>query len=695
VEILQREIDVLKSSLTTGAASTNGHSGATSLNPAGASNSSLLNSSNHATAGLSPYVSNNVSSSSLQAGLKSPRGELNNGSMPPIEVLAEELEHKINENTSLHRSLNELELEFRQKVAKTEQLLKQSEYEKSLLERRVESLEQTSKLTVEKLQNDKIKLELNVIQLENQLREGGLITNNGFSAPVIDPVQSTPQLIIVDTKTGFNKQLETCVKTGVECLSKIYGSLGELRRFEKNSSKCEKCLDALRNHNSSNDSSLDETLNTFYKLNHTLVNEMLKSLETGSSHTVRNAEIDKLNKKLKIYLNKLKQLMFINEDESSNGHDDEQEQSIFNLSNILFTLFKFYFYQMEKSELGLFNDNQSRLEANLETLVDLLEKLLFVLNDKLPLEYSLNFSSKLTATDECLVSYLTQLRDTFGQFLLLVRSTNVVDLVEAARRPLVALSSAASLSSSTSSLVIHSPGKQRAEIEALRATVTKRECDMKEMREGLEKSVSELKFKLVTQEQRLKLQDDEISRLKSRPVTPQTINTQPILVEATLPDVSQLLPVVVNGKVPVIEVDCERMLDKLEYKMGAQTFEFYSAQVQLLSKKIQQLDSRAAFYHDEARSVREQLRAQASASTVKDYEISEVRDQLERTRKSYEMQMSTMSDHLIEVNDRMTRQLDENDKLKQELSAASGYGQGSAAAAAALNAKNSKSKKSK
>ena len=67
--------------------------------------------------------------------------------------------------------MNEVEVEFRQKLAKTENSLKQVEYDKALLEKKLEALEASSKQTIERLQNDKIKLELNLIQLESQLRE--------------------------------------------------------------------------------------------------------------------------------------------------------------------------------------------------------------------------------------------------------------------------------------------------------------------------------------------------------------------------------------------------------------------------------------------------------------------------------------------------------------------------------------------
>jgi protein phosphatase 1 regulatory subunit 21 len=673
VEMLQKEIDALKTS-------NNNSQSTTSLNIASNNPLNTSNSSTHLT-GLSPYASNNVSSSSLNA-VKSPRDNhhQNGGSLPPIEVLAEELEHKINENTTLHRSLNELEVEFRQKVAKTEQLLKQAELEKLMLEKKLESLEQSSKSTIEKLQNDKIKLELNVIQLENQLRESthGAFSKNGFLTTPANPVQNnhSPVNVLAVDAGNLSKQLDTFVKSGADCLSKIYNSLGELRRFEKTSAKCDKSLELLRNHVQNSENNLDESLNNFYKLNHALINEMLKSLEVNNKKS--SGEMEKLNKKLKIYLNKLKQLLFINEDDSA-VQDSEKcdEQSIFNLSNILFTLFKFYFYQMDKSDLVLFNENQSKLESNLETLFDIFEKLLFVLNEKLPLEYSLNYSSKLTSADECLVSYLTQLKNLFEQFSVIIKSANIIELVESIRKPLI--SSSVSLSSSTSSLIINSPGKQKAEIENLKQTISKRESEMKEMREALEKNINELKFNLLTQEQKLKIQEEEIARLKVNKPTQAVSSAQ---IEST--------PTPLVSKNLKSEEECEKILEKLEYRMGPQTFEFYNNQIQLLNKKIQVLDSKSAFYHDEVRSLREQLKQQTDLNASKENELHEVRDQLERTRKSYEMQMSTMSDHLIEVNDRMTRQLDENERLKHELHSAL-----NPESSSSVTGKNSKTKKSK
>ncbi|RMZ99895.1 phosphatase 1 regulatory subunit 21-like [Brachionus plicatilis] len=89
---------------------------------------------------------------------------------PSAQLLAEELQQKIEQNQSLHRQLGELEVDLRHKIAKGQQSLKQVEYEKMLVDKRLQALELSSKTSIEALQNDKMKLELSVIQLEDQLR---------------------------------------------------------------------------------------------------------------------------------------------------------------------------------------------------------------------------------------------------------------------------------------------------------------------------------------------------------------------------------------------------------------------------------------------------------------------------------------------------------------------------------------------
>jgi uncharacterized membrane-anchored protein YjiN (DUF445 family) len=90
------------------------------------------------------------------------------------------------------------------------------------------------------------------------------------------------------------------------------------------------------------------------------------------------------------------------------------------------------------------------------------------------------------------------------------------------------------------------------------------------------------------------------------------------------------------------------------------------------------------------KSMLERLKLQIDLNSLQEHDLNEIKDQLERTRSSYEVQMSTMSDHLIEMSDRMTKQADENEKLKHDLSMALNQQANQIA-----NTKSSKSKKSK
>lgn len=93
----------------------------------------------------------------------------------------------------------------------------------------------------------------------------------------------------------------------------------------------------------------------------------------------------------------------------------------------------------------------------------------------------------------------------------------------------------------------------------------------------------------------------------------------------------------------------------------------YQKQIDTLNNRLQQLDAKTVYYYDEMMSLIERLRLQQEANRIQEIELDEVKDQLDRTRSSYETQMSTMSDHLVEMTDRMSRQAEENERLKHDL----------------------------
>lgn len=241
-------------------------------------------------------------------------------------------------------------MEFRQKLAKTEQSLKQIEYEKCLLEKKLESLEVSSKQTIERLQNDKIKLELNLIQLESQLREThqekeslllerttsneqqqkqeSLNKNSSSSSLSSIPNHSASSRLNEDSSSIMN-----CVRSSVEALSRTYANLEErntlLKPFLANgplklASKCEQILVSIEQKFTSGKiepAQIVAQFDEFIELNKKLIQATIAELGVSTSVSLAQStqsavlakpseEMDKLHKKLKIYLNKIDVFLF-------------------------------------------------------------------------------------------------------------------------------------------------------------------------------------------------------------------------------------------------------------------------------------------------------------------------------------------------------------------------------------------------
>lgn len=135
----------------------------------------------------------------------------------------------------------------------------------------------------------------------------------------------------------------------------------------------------------------------------------------------------------------------------------------------------------------------------------------------------------------------------------------------------------------------------------------------------------------------------------------------------------------------------EDVLQTLEFMVeNVDLIDTYQKQIDTLNSRIEYLDSKTVYYHDEVRSLVERLRLQQESNRLAGLELDEVKDQLDRTRSSYETQMSTMSDHLIEMTDRMSRHVEENDKLRLELA----HARSNPSTASATPANNKSSSKS-
>ncbi|XP_043111099.1 protein phosphatase 1 regulatory subunit 21 isoform X3 [Puntigrus tetrazona] len=97
----------------------------------------------------------------------------------------------------------------------------------------------------------------------------------------------------------------------------------------------------------------------------------------------------------------------------------------------------------------------------------------------------------------------------------------------------------------------------------------------------------------------------------------------------------------------------------------------YMSRVSELTAQLQMCDSKAVHFHAECRAVAKRLAmAEKSRETLTEelklahQNITRLQDELSTTKRSYEDQLSMMSDHLCSMNDTLSKQRDEIDTLK-------------------------------
>ncbi|XP_034324511.2 protein phosphatase 1 regulatory subunit 21 isoform X1 [Magallana gigas] len=103
----------------------------------------------------------------------------------------------------------------------------------------------------------------------------------------------------------------------------------------------------------------------------------------------------------------------------------------------------------------------------------------------------------------------------------------------------------------------------------------------------------------------------------------------------------------------------------------------FSKRVNEMMLQHQQLDSKCVAFHSEVRALHKQLQIANKVKTQAEVELkttsqslAQLKDELQTTTKSYEGQLSMMSEHLAGMNEKLTQQKDEIDDLRSQLSVA-------------------------
>ena len=313
------------------------------------------------------------------------------------------------------------------------------------------------------------------------------------------------------------------------------------------------------------------------------------------------------------------------------------------------------------------------------------------------MEYAQEYPSNITTLDECIVSYLTQLKQSFANMIdtIHANSDNVCELI--GKLVSSVKSKTQNESEHTDALDLSVDLSLEKDMDNMRLSAGKKDLEIRELSEKCDK-LKEKSQKDFDDAERLRFRVDQLQKqvfeLQKRE------SDQQSQLEKLRFDKEMLEKTIKNNDDEQKEAE-NALLATQKTKNGlfenaksleSSTLDAYLKQIDVLNQRIQYLDSKAFYYYDEMKSMLERLKLQIDAYNAQEHDLNEIKDQLERTRSSYEVQMSTMSDHIIEMTDRMTRQAEENEQLKHELTVQ----QANQNAAALLNSKgSSKSKKSK
>ncbi len=517
-------------------------------------------------------------------------------------ILEEELERRLNENVSLHKRVHEIETNCEQTVAKLELKLSGVEADRQALSVRLVTVEGTLKSSVEKLQNDRIKLEVSLGQKEAEISR------------LVKRLEVSSLKKEEDLRACRKPVLMGFIEEQIDSLVKIYTSVGERNELLRPVSARAGCSSVL----------LD--------CERVLVNELIPEIKAWDvdgcqerilsklnkfcdcnrivfngdwllEHENANGEVVSLNKKLKLQMNYLASLLFDNSDSYEFEQLKKFELSANQNNNRPFlSVVTELFNSLLSSTPILSVQLNQQFSSGLKSIQETVDKVLRILNEKLSIQYSLSYPASVTMVDECIVSYLTE----FSQSLVKLQS-------------------------------FMSPGTGIVELSrGLLSLVDKKS----------EKELIKLANEKISKLQR-ESEDYQCLKFRFEQVSKELENLK--LVESSQREII--------SKLRTVEKDEET----------AKMIEYYVQRIARLDEQVQELDGKAMFYYEEMKCMVERLRLEVEAKGVVDNDLNEVKDQLERTRSSYEMQMSTMSDHLIEITDKMSRQEADNERLRHEL----------------------------
>ena len=588
-------------------------------------------------------------------------------------MLGEELQHKISENASLHRRLNDMEVEFTQRLAANDRTLKLLEHEKLVLEERVEADERRASAQLDKLQSEKHALELRLVQLEQMLRaayeerEGAerlLRADNQQLRQQLQQQQQqheqeqeqeqatkteahTETTVVISANNAPNEvALSQCLSDMAHVAAQLYACVHDHQlasaAAQNAATACESQLAKHLTPLYTSATSAAQFIQ-FMDANHSLLQSIADELvaDASPSHMLI------VNKKLRIYVNKLNALCFA-------------PTTTTTTANMRSSVMRLLASEADNDEAIKSSQGQQQqlVAAQLDSIHDLLDKLLFALGEKLTVSYAHSTPAHLTTSYECIVAHVTELRQLVANAAKLVRAGGHVEhllasLLASIRQREQRAAAVAVVEENREEVVV-APlvAIDRVELDVCNQKIARQEDELNALRQEFAAFQMSARAdldrveRMDAQYERLQLEHAELTRRYGE----------------QLDELTRL-----RAHLEQLQAGASSATPSNTHVHASDTVRSLRRQVTELTKRLFYVDAKAVHYHDEACAAVEQVRAQLAAGVEQASALSEVSDQLERTRTSYETQLSAMSEHLIERNDELARLRDDNDNMRHHI----------------------------
>uniref|UniRef100_A0A9J8A1Y1 Protein phosphatase 1 regulatory subunit 21 n=1 Tax=Cyprinus carpio carpio TaxID=630221 RepID=A0A9J8A1Y1_CYPCA len=609
-------------------------------------------------------------------------------SLQTQNVFDEDLQKKIQENERLHIQFHEADEQFRRQEAQLRVRLDQLEKESEQHQAVVDALNRKYTDAIEKLQNDKALLEVNAQTLEREAKDCRIRTEEcqqqlrKYQSEVSSQLKHSSS--VIQEKVPFNDtQLSDYNSLNVPLHNRrhqfsqyLHENASYLRPLEE---------DLLQLHHSITEDSIT-ALETLVKLQdfsrsfssyssflQKILPYQLQSLEEDCEASLctaalasKNRQLQKDMKKLTAVFQKLKSYVALLALPSVCS--DAMCQSS---ANAVFTQMSACLHGLHDAatELSQHYSQKASLEQGLPTV-----------------------TQKLCTTNECLLSSLASLTNSCGKMATFF--SNNLDFLASCpgygpRGGFLNPQQADSVMENKRRAATYMSTIRKVQSESVpyREALANRHVltSSTESREGLMQQVAQSQEKISRLEQekehwlleaqlgqvRLQKEIQRIAQLEAQITTGHPPETHSA---ADGPD-----PMCADAPEPLQDTSVIGMLTITPCSESAADQEsrehlikhHYMSRVSEITAQLQMCDSKAVHFHAECRAVAKRLAmAEKSRETLTEelklahQNITRLQDELSTTKRSYEDQLSMMSDHLCSMNDTLSKQRDEIDSLK-------------------------------